>query len=98
MGLRIGNMVWSTTEELKELLALVNEALDKSEKDDKYFEQLGVVNSLRYAVEGAANTLSEPMNLYNANTGELFTVSPGDTVLISTATMEVWEKKQVNEL
>lgn len=94
MGLRIGNMVWSTTEELKELLALVNEALSKSEKDDKYFEQLGVANSLCYAIEGAVKTIDEQVTLFNMNTGERFILSPGDSVLASTTTMVDWETSE----
>lgn len=98
MGLRIGNMVWSTTEELKELLALVNEALDKQEKDDKYFEQLGVTNQLRYAIAGAAKTVNEPLILFNMNTGENFSLSPTDSILVSTVTMKEWETEKKKEL
>ena len=86
-------MTWDTVEELKELLQIVNEALDKQEAEDKYFEMLRRTNSLQREIIHAAMELNEPIVIHNLKNHETMTVTPGDLVLIHTQFMLDWETK-----
>ena len=98
MGLRIGNMVWNTSEELKELLELVNKALDQTEAEERYFNHLhrtvNLTKSIRETVEEIGE---EGLILVNAHTGETMRIKPGQILLATTPTMTEWEKEPVEE-
>ena len=98
MGLQIGNMVWNTPEELKELLELVNDALNQTEAEKRYFDHLhrtiNLTKSIRETVEEIGE---EGLNLVNAHTGETIRIKPGQILLATTPTMVEWEKKSAEE-
>lgn len=86
-------MTWDTVEELKELLQIVNDALDKQEAEDKYFEALGRTNNLQREITRAVLELNEPIIIHNSKNHETMTIAPGDLVLIHTQFMIDWEVK-----
>ena len=86
-------MTWDTVDELKDLLQIVNDALDKQEAEDKYFEMLGRTKSLQREITYAALELNEPIIIYNSKSNETMTIAPGDLILIHTQFMLDWEMK-----
>lgn len=98
MGLRIGNMVWNTSEELKELLELVNEALNQTEAEERYFDHLRHTILMTKNIRETVEEIGEGLVLVNSYTGETMTIQPGQLILATTPTMTKWEKKTAEEI
>lgn len=97
MALRIGNMVWNTSEELKELLELVNKALDQTEAEEKYFDHLTRTIMMTKNILETVEEIGEGVVLVNSHTGETMTIQHGDLLIATTPTMTKWEKKSAEE-
>ena len=98
MALRIGNMVWNTSEELKELLELVNEALDQTKAEEKYFDHLSRTSLMTKNIRETVEEIGEGLVLVNPHTGESMTIQPGQLLIATTPTMTKWEKKTAEEI
>lgn len=98
MGLRIGDMMWNTSDELKDLLEIVNAALRETEFEEKYFDHLSRTIKMTKMMSQTAQEMKETITLFNPNTGETMRISPTDIILATTPVMVEWEKKTVEEL
>ena len=98
MALRIGNMVWNTSEELKELLELVNEALNQTEAEEKYFDHLTRTITMTKNIHEVVEGIGEGVVIINPHTGESMTIQPGHLLIATTPTMTKWEKKTAEEI
>lgn len=98
MALRIGEMVWDSLEELKELEAIVQQAIREQEREDKYFDHLSRTLKMTKMMSQTAQEMKETITLFNPNTGETMRISPTDIILATTPVMVEWEKKTIEEL
>lgn len=98
MGLRIGDMMWNTSDELKDLLEIVNAALKETELQEKYFDQLGRTILMTKNIRETVEEIGEGLVLVNPHTGESMTIQPGQILIATTSTMTKWEKKTAEEL
>lgn len=98
MGLRIGDMMWNTSAELKDLLEIVNAALEETELQEKYFNQLNRVITMTKSIHEAVEEIGEGVVIVNSHTGETMTIQPGQFLIATTSTMKKWEKKTVEEI
>lgn len=98
MGLRIGDMMWNTSDELKDLLEIVNAALKETELQEKYFDQLGHTILMTKNIRETVEEIGEGLVLVNPHTGESMTIQPGQILIATTSTMTKWEKKTAEEL
>jgi len=93
MALRIGEMVWNSLEELKELETIVQQAIRDKEREDRYFTHLRTTVDITNAFYKAAETLGTDIEIYNPCTGETMTVSPQTTcLLVRTPFMKEYER------
>jgi hypothetical protein len=98
MGLRIGDMMWNTSDELKDLLEIVNAALEETELQEKYFDQLNRTIRMTKNIHETVEEIGEGLVLVNSHTGETMTIQPGQFLIATTSTMTKWEKKTAEEL
>ena len=98
MGLRIGDMMWNTSAELKALLEIVNAALEETELQEKYFDQLSRTILMTKNIRETVEEIGEGLVLVNPHTGESMTIQPGQILIATTSTMTKWEKKTAEEL
>ena len=98
MGLRIGDMMWNTSAELKDLLEIVNAALEETELQEKYFDQLSRTILMTKNIRETVEEIGEGLVLVNPHTGESMTIPPGQILIGTTSTMTKWEKKTAEEL
>lgn len=98
MGLRIGDMMWNTSDELKDLLEIVNAALKETELQEKYFDQLGRTILMTKNIRETVEEIGEGLVLVNPHTGESMTIQPGQILIATTSTMTKWEKKTAEEI
>ena len=98
MGLRIGDMMWNTSAELKDLLEIVNAALEETELKEKYFDQLSRTILMTKNIRETVEEIGEGLVLVNPHTGESMTIQPGQILIATTSTMTKWEKKTAEEL
>lgn len=98
MGLRIGDMMWNTSAELKDLLEIVNAALEETELKEKYFDQLSRTILMTKNIRETVEEIGEGLVLVNPHTGESMTIQPGQLLIATTSTMTKWEKKTAEEI
>lgn len=98
MGLRIGDMMWNTSAELKDLLEIVNAALEETELKEKYFDQLSRTILMTKNIRETVEEIGEGLVLVNPHTGESMTIQPGQILIATTSTMTKWEKKTAEEI
>lgn len=98
MGLRIGDMMWNTSAELKDLLEIVNAALEETELREKYFDQLSRTILMTKNIRETVEEIGEGLVLVNPHTGESMTIQPGQLLIATTSTMTKWEKKTAEEI
>ena len=98
MGLRIGDMMWNTSDELKDLLEIVNAALKETELEEKYFDQLSRTIQMTKNIRETVEEIGEGLVLVNPHTGESMTIQPGQLLIATTPTMTKWEKKTAEEI
>ena len=98
MGLRIGDMMWNTSDELKDLLEIVNAALKETELQEKYFDQLSRTILMTKNIRETVEEIGEGLVLVNPHTGESMTIQLGQLLIATTSTMTKWEKKTAEEI
>lgn len=93
MALRIGEMVWDSLEELKELEAIVQQAIRDKEREDRYLMHMRATADIANALCRTAETLGTDIEIHNPYTGETMTVSPQTCcLLIHTPFMKEYER------
>lgn len=93
MALRIGEMVWDSLEELKELETIVQQAIRDKEREDKYFMHFKAMTDIANSFCRAAEMFGTDIEIYNPYTGETMTISPKTChLLIRTPFMKEYEK------
>ena len=93
MALRIGEMVWDSLEELKELEATVQQAIRDKEREDRYFMHLRATVDIANAFCRTAETLGTDIEIHNPHTGETMTISPQTCyLLVRTPFMKEYER------
>lgn len=97
MALRIGEMVWDSLEELKELEAIVQQAIREQEREDKYFDHLSRTVKMTKMMCQTAQEVKETITLFNPKTGETMRINPTDIILATTPVMVEWEKETTDE-
>ena len=98
MALRIGDMVWNSLEELKELEAIVQQAIHEQEREDKYFDHLSRTVKMTKMMCQTAQEVKETITLFNPKTGETMRINPTDIILATTPVRAEWEKETTEEL
>ena len=93
MALRIGEMVWDSLEELKELEAIIQQAIRDKEREDRYFMHMKAIADIANTLCRKAEMLGTDIEIHNPCTGETITVSPQTTcLLVRTPFMKEYER------
>lgn len=93
MALRIGEMVWDSLEELKDLEATVQQAIRDKEREDRYFTHLRATADIANAFCRTAEALGTDIEIHNPYTGETITISPQTSyLLVRTPFMKEYER------
>lgn len=93
MALRIGELTWDSLEELKELEAIVHQAIIDKERENRYYDHLKATCEITTSLLQKAKDLGTDIMLYNPKTGEHMTISPqNEVLLIQTPFMKDFER------
>lgn len=93
MALRIGEMVWDSMEELKELEAIIQQAIRDKEREDRYLMHLRAMADIDIAFRRTIEMLGTDIEIHNPCTGETITISPQTScLLVRTPFMKEYER------